>query len=174
MLGKIENKDRSYCDMAFKDAGDVIVLLGVNKEEKHACPEIDIELEKSVQKTCYEAIKLGIVKSAHDTAEGGLSVALAECAIEGEKGAVVNLDEEINNTSLLFDETQSRIILSIEPEQIFVLNDIAMLNRTPVDIIGKVSGKSLKIGNGNKRLIDVSVSKLAEAYKGTIPKIMGS
>jgi len=174
MLGIIENRNNSFCDMAFKDAGDIIILLGVNKEENGACPELDLELEKSVQKTCYEAIKLGIVKSAHDTAEGGLSVALAESCIEGEKGAVINLDEDIDNASLLFDETQSRIILSVSPEQIFALNDIAMLNRCPVNIIGKVGGKSLKITNGKKKLIDVNVPELSVAYRKSIPSLMGA
>ncbi|MCX5749074.1 MAG: phosphoribosylformylglycinamidine synthase subunit PurL [Candidatus Saganbacteria bacterium] len=172
MLGRIDKN--ACCDMAFRDNGDIIVLLGVNKEEQGECPDIDIELEKSVQKTAYEAIKIGAVKSAHDTSEGGLAAALSECCIEGGRGAVVTFDEKIDNGSLLFDETQSRIILTIDPSQIFVLNDIAMLNKTPVDIIGKVSGKSLKISNGKKKLIDMPVNRLSTAYKSAISDIMGA
>ena len=172
MLGLIDNKKSSFCSMGFKDTGDLIVLLGINKEEKHACPEIDIQLEKAVQKTCLEAIGLGIIKSAHDCSDGGLSVAMAECTIEGKTGAVISLNDEIDSSALLFDETQSRIILTIDPEQIFVLNDLAMLNKTPFSIIGKVGGKKLIINKGKKKLIEANVSDLVSAFRDSIPNIM--
>ncbi|MEK7376270.1 MAG: phosphoribosylformylglycinamidine synthase subunit PurL, partial [Candidatus Margulisiibacteriota bacterium] len=106
MLGVIDDA-KHYCTMGFKDKGDIIVLLGINKEEKSVCPEIDVELERSVQKTCLEAIKIGIVKSAHDTSEGGLACCLAECSVTGKLGAVILLNEELNGGSLLYDECQS-------------------------------------------------------------------
>ncbi len=174
MLGLIENKGNNYCSMSFKDSGDVIVLLGTNKEEKNACPSLDLELEKSVQKTCYEAIRLGIAKSAHDTSEGGLSVALAECCIEGNKGALISLDDKLNSGSLLFDETQSRIIMTIDPDQVFALSDLAMLNGAPLEIIGKVSGSRLEIKNGKKKLVDTEIKKLCDAYRNSIPTKMRS
>jgi phosphoribosylformylglycinamidine synthase len=168
--------------MSFKETGDIVVLLGQNSEEESACPKLDLGLEKSVQKTCLEAIKTGIIKSAHDTSEGGLAVALSECCIEGSIGAVVTLDDtphlnvgcNINNLSLLFDETQSRIIVTISPENIFSLSDIASLNKTPISIIGKISGKKLVISKGSLKLINLPVLKLQDAYKNAIPKIMGA
>ncbi len=174
MLGLIENKSNSYCTMGFKDEGDIIVLLGRNKAEQHVCPSFDQELERSVQRTAYEAIRLGAVKSAHDTSEGGLSVALAESCIEGGIGAVITLDDKLKSDQLLFAESQSRIIMSISPDQIFVINDLATLNNTPMAIIGKVGSKALKISSGGKQIINVPLGKLEEAYKGSIPSLMGA
>ncbi len=173
MLGVIE-ESKHFCTMGFKDKGDIIILLGLNKEEKAICPEIDLELEASVQKTCLEAIRLGIVKSAHDTSEGGLAVSLAESSIAGGIGAVVSLSDEINEGSLLFDECQSRIVITVAADNIFAINDLAMINKTPISIIGKVKGKELVINTPEKKLLSLKITELADAYKGSLPKTMGA
>ncbi|MFA5098303.1 MAG: phosphoribosylformylglycinamidine synthase subunit PurL [Candidatus Margulisiibacteriota bacterium] len=173
MLGVIEEA-KHFCAMGFKDKGDIIILLGLNKEEKAVCPEIDLELEASVQKTCLEAIRLGIVKSAHDTSEGGLAVSLAESSIAGGIGAVVSLSDEISEGSLLFDECQSRIVITVAAEKIFAINDLAMINKTPISIIGKVKGKELVINTPEKKLLSLKITELSDAYKGSLPKTMGA
>ncbi|MEK7376080.1 MAG: hypothetical protein AABZ57_02780, partial [Candidatus Margulisiibacteriota bacterium] len=73
-----------------------------------------------------------------------------------------------------YDECQSRIIVTAAAEQIFALNDIAMINKTPVSIIGKAGGKNLEISNAGKKLVKSSVARLTEAYKGSLPRIMGA
>src|SRR3990172_13432208 len=93
----------------FKDEGDVIILLGRNREEiglseylkeihykiRGVPPQLDLELEKKVQDLCLYGIKQGIIKSAHDTSEGGLAVAIAECCMRSEDngniGALIDL-----------------------------------------------------------------------------------
>lgn len=170
MLGLIDNTP--HMDMAFKSRDDVIVLLGRNTEEKSSCPGLDIELEKSVQKTCLEAVRSGIVRSAHDTAEGGLAVAVAECCIEGGIGAKVSLDEKIPNIDLLFGESQSRILVSVRPSDIFKISAIARQHGTPLSIIGKVGGTALKINNGRKKLVDIKLRRITSAYRDSIPDIM--
>ncbi len=107
MVGLIKDKAKIVTQY-FKKAGDIILLLGKNKEElggseylktvhglkKGKCPSVDLRLEKSVQKTTLEAIEKGLVQSAHDCSEGGLAVALAESCISNpakKLGAVVNL-----------------------------------------------------------------------------------
>ncbi len=170
MLGLIDKTP--FVDMAFKDKDDLIILIGINKEEKSICPDLNLSFEKSVQDTCLQAIKKGIVKSAHDTSEGGLAVALAECCIEGKIGAVVAMNENINNISLLFDECQSRIIITINPSDIFVFTSIAKSNSAPFSIIGKVGGSSLKINNKKKKLVDIKVAKISKAYNNSISEIM--
>ncbi|MFA5104308.1 MAG: phosphoribosylformylglycinamidine synthase subunit PurL [Candidatus Margulisiibacteriota bacterium] len=170
MLGLIDNTP--HMNMSFKDKDDLIVLLGTNTQEKGACPRLDIELEKNVQKTCLHAIRSGVAKSAHDTSEGGLAVALAECCIEGGIGAKVSLEEKMNNISLLFGESQSRIIITIKPGDIFSLTGLAKKFGAPISVIGKVGGSSLKINNGKKKLVDIKLGKIASAYKDSIPLVM--
>jgi phosphoribosylformylglycinamidine synthase len=189
MLGLIEGENENeinYSTMGFKDEGDVIILLGKNKDELGGSeylkvihgnvagrpPELDLGTEKSVQQTCLEAVRLGLVRSAHDTAEGGLAVAISESCIAGGMGAMISLIDEIKSVPLLFSETQSRIIISIAPESLFLFEKIAVRHRASFDVIGKVGGADLIIKKGNKQLIEVPIKKLRGEYYGSIEKIM--
>ncbi|OGC29102.1 phosphoribosylformylglycinamidine synthase II [candidate division WOR-1 bacterium RIFOXYB2_FULL_48_7] len=170
MVGIIKDIERR-ATVPFKADGDLIILLGANQEDD-GLPKIDLDLESRVQKACLEAIKIGIVKSAHDLAEGGLAVALAEASILGNKGGVVHLAEKISAASLLFGETQSRILLTIDPDNIFSLSDLAMLLKVPCAIIGKVTGQRLTVYNRKKKLLDQPVKQLSKQYFQAIPNLL--
>jgi len=181
MVGLIRDK-KNIVTQHFKAAQDIILLLGKNKNElggseylktihglkQGKCPSIDLNLEKSVQKTALEAIEKGLVKSAHDCSEGGLAVALAECCISHpakKLGAEINLAAgNLRNDALLFGESQSRIILSAKINNVKKILQIAKKNKTPVSIIGKVSGARLVIN----RLINVSVNDLYKTSNSAI------
>ena len=174
MAGVIEDCDQ-LCSMPFKDEGDLIVLIGENKEEiggseylkvfhnleKGLPPQIDLSLEKSVQEVCRESIKAGIISSAHDCADGGLAVTLAECCITGKKGAKVEINSKIRNDALLFGETQSRIVISLPEKNLDSLKEIANKFEAPIQVSGKIEGDSLKIGN----LIDIKIEQLRKAWE---------
>ena len=85
-------------------------------------PIVDFDLERRVQMVTREGIRRGWVRSAHDCAEGGLAIALAESCIANQFGAAINLG--LTNDSLkrrwdeiLFAESASRILVSVTPEQ---------------------------------------------------------
>ncbi|MEW6095097.1 MAG: phosphoribosylformylglycinamidine synthase subunit PurL [bacterium] len=174
MLGIIEG--HRVDGMGFKDEGDMIVLLGETKEELGGSeylkqiygkvagkpPAIDLELENNIQTTCLQAIGQGIIKSAHDCSEGGLAVALAECCIVGKIGAEINIDSTfIEPHYLLFSESQSRIILTLNKENLEDLEKIASSHQVTFSILGKVTGGRLKINNW----IDVRHSSLESQWK---------
>jgi phosphoribosylformylglycinamidine synthase len=178
MAGIIEDCDQ-LCTMLFKNNGDLIVLIGENKEEiggseylkvfhnmeKGLPPQIDLSLEKSVQDACRESIQAGIISSAHDCADGGLAVTLAECCITGKKGAKVEINNtDIRNDALLFGETQSRIVVSLLEKNLDSLKEIANKYEAPIQILGKVEGNSLKIDN----LINLEVEQLKKAWERAI------
>lgn len=170
MVGIVKDIEKR-CSVPFKEEGDVVVLLGSTKKEG-LVPELDLDLERRVQLTCLEAISVGIANSAHDLAEGGLAVALAESAISGNKGALINLEGELDPGEQLFSESQSRILLTVPAEKIFSLSDIAMLYQVPCSIIGKVGGKKLQVFKNCRCLIDQAVAKLSEVYNSALPRLL--
>src|SRR5262249_45628522 len=127
----------------FKDAGDVIALLGVTKDDlsvseyartvlgksteeliaEGRVPQLDIELEKQVQETLLKLVDQNLIKSAHDCSDGGLAVAIAECCFSSLGREAIGAEVKLNlnglsNEGLLFGETPSRIVISVSPENI--------------------------------------------------------
>jgi phosphoribosylformylglycinamidine synthase len=186
MVGLVEDLAH-VTTIAFKNEEDIIILLGQTGDELAASaylslihgleagkpPELNMELEKRVQKAARELIKEGLVISAHDCAEGGLAVALAECCLAGKKGAEVTLTENIRPSSILFGESQSRIVISIRKEKIeTVLQNLTKAN-IPHKVIGAVEGEALSIaGSGWK--VRVALEDVEEKYRGAIKCIMNS
>ena len=146
----------------FKAAGDIVVLLGRTREElggseylklihntvKGTPPWIDLKLEQAIQNCCIEAIESGILRSAHDISDGGLAVALAECGIGGRDNALgvrAEMREMIRGDALLFSESQSRILVSMQEKDLGQLQEIASRHAVPLQVIGAVGGSRFSI-----------------------------
>lgn len=185
MVGLIEDL-KHITTSWFKKEGDLIVLLGKNKQElggseylkvihnlvKGKPPQIDLNFEKRVQETCPEAIQVGIIKSAHDCSEGGLAIALVECCITNPDrifGAKIELSDNIRTDALLFGETQSRIVVSISPDSLKKLEKIARKYKVPCVVIGEVTSDGLSINDW----IDISSEQLKDLYYNSIGSLMG-
>ncbi len=185
MLGIID--DLKYITTAnFKAPGDLIVLLGKNTDEIGGseylariynkvlgdAPEIDLDLEKRVQRTCLDGIRLGLIKSAHDVSDGGIAVALAECCMidkENLLGCEVELKDDIRPDFLLFGEGQSRIIVTVEEGDLKKFEEICFKNEIPYAVIGVASeGKRIKINDW----IELEIEKVADLYYNAIRRIM--
>lgn len=190
MVGIIDDI-KKICTQHFKKENEAIILLGTSKEDlggseylkeihkllKGDAPELDLYLEEAVQKTAKEAIKRGLVSSAHDCSEGGLSVALAECCISSKDkmvGAVIdNLDFSIRKDALLFGESQSRIILACNSGSAKKIKGIADKNKAPFRIIGRTQGRNLKILGKHKEIIDLTLENLSEHWRQALKKHIG-
>jgi phosphoribosylformylglycinamidine synthase II len=179
LLDRIEH----HTTLWFKAEGDVIVLLGRTREELGASeylalhhgkvcgapPWIDLDVEKRVQQLCLAAITEGVVRSAHDVAEGGLGVALAECCISGPGaglGVVVELEGSIRPDALLFGESQSRIIVSLRRRYLSRLRELAAAAEVPLSVLGEVRGRRLVISP----LIDLDLEDLRRAWSNALPR----
>jgi phosphoribosylformylglycinamidine synthase II len=195
MLGVIEDA-KHITTQWFKETGDVVLLLGVTRndlgasellsaltgEAAGAVPKIDLSEEKKVQDACLKAIQAGLVSSAHDCAEGGLAVALAESCFASYGragiGAKIDLGEHANlsnltdSTALLFAESPSRIVLSAKPENVAGVKELAAEIGAVVAVIGEVGGDNLIVTLNNEVLVDGSVAKLEEVWNGTLPKTL--
>ncbi len=122
-------------------------------------PHVELELEVEVQSVVRDLIRGGLVKSAHDCSEGGLAVALAECCFNpgGLLGADVNLencggsragcagDTPASTEAALFNESQSRIVISIAPTNLRRAMSFLRKRSVPFEQLGKVGGDELRV-----------------------------
>jgi phosphoribosylformylglycinamidine synthase len=185
MVGLIEDIDH-ITTQGFKDEGDIIVLLGTNKEEiggseylkvvygmeRGGVPELDLESEKKVQQCCLEGIRKGYIKSAHDCSEGGLAVALAECCISGRVGAKVALEDKMRKDVLLFGESQSRIIVTVSRENLPEVVDLAGEIGIDCSEIGRVEGNTLEIKVAGRKDIELPVKDMEVCWREALKCIM--
>ncbi len=162
MVGLIEQAEQTMTQW-FKQAGDVIILLGATREdlggteylrvahhrEQGEPPYLNLDTEKALQACALTLIRDGVVQSAHDCSDGGLAVALAECCLSNPTqalGAVVRLDGyTIRRDALLFGESQSRIVLSVKAEAAETVLKAAQAMGVPAAKIGTVGGERLVI-----------------------------
>ncbi|MFC1517366.1 phosphoribosylformylglycinamidine synthase subunit PurL [Candidatus Margulisiibacteriota bacterium] len=173
-------------NISFKDESDIVVLLGKTRNaiggseylklyhgmETGKPPAIHLDLEKRLQTLMLEAIEKGYIKSAHDTAEGGLAITLAESALVGKKGIDVELNEDIRNDAQLFGETQSRIVITCEKAKTADIKKLADKFEIPFYEIGQVKGDEFKISLNGAEIIRHPVAKLEEVYNTSFAKVM--
>ncbi|MCR8644541.1 phosphoribosylformylglycinamidine synthase subunit PurL [Paenibacillus sp. N1-5-1-14] len=185
MVGLVHDTDH-ITTQAFKQAGDVIILLGETKAELGGSefqyivhnvtegrpPVLDLETEKRLHKTVLGAIQQGLVASAHDLSEGGLAVALAESCMSSGIGAEVNFASELRPDHALFSESQSRILLSTTAVKVDALVEWIVSQGVPHQVIGTVQGEELNIQVNGKGAVSASVRSLEKTWKDAIPCLM--
>jgi phosphoribosylformylglycinamidine synthase len=165
MVGLIED-ERHVTTQFFKSAGDAIILVGdighemgathflkVCHGRKEGCPpRLDLARELAVQNAVRELIRAGLVKSAHDCSEGGLSVALAESCFNpsGLLGAEIDLRDWSHGSAAttLFNESQSRIVISVAENNVSPVFDLLGKSDVPATRLGVVAGEFLFIEAG--------------------------
>ncbi len=193
MVGLVE--DLSHITTSFfKDEGDVIFLLGEDKEEIGGseylkvihnkvvgnCPQVNLDEEKNLQEILLKLIRKGLIKSAHDVSEGGIIAAIAECCIinqEKQIGCEVEVPIKSRKDFSLFSESQSRIIITTSPTNSPILENELKLGHKQersssikFTRLGTVGGSSLKI----KNIFEITITELSDIYYETIPRIMSS
>ncbi|MEE9613365.1 MAG: phosphoribosylformylglycinamidine synthase subunit PurL [Thermodesulfobacteriota bacterium] len=185
MVGLIDDI-KTHTAQWFKEEGDLIVLMGTTREEvggseylhlvhgleRGMPPSIDLSAEKNLQDACREAIRTGIIISAHDVSEGGLAVALSEGCLnpDGPVGAVVEMEAGgIRPDAFFFGESQSRIVVSLKEDRLDALKGIAEPLGVELDVIGRVGGGVLKIND----LIDLPVEEFSRAWEGGLKHVVG-
>ncbi len=83
-------------------------------------------------------------------------------------GADVNIPVKTRKDFSLFSESQSRIIVSINPKNKNEFEKILNDSKQIFTYLGRTGGKNLKVNDE----INVSLDEIAEKYYLTIPRIM--
>jgi phosphoribosylformylglycinamidine synthase II len=166
---------------AFRGEGDDIVLLGEGSGElggseylnvlhrlvRGRPPHLDLARERGLIDLLSRTAAAGILRSAHDCSDGGVAVALAECAFDtGGIGCTIDLPglndgnrtaTSIDDIRVLFGESASRAIVSVRPADRAALMQLADTGGVPARLIGSTGGSRLVLRTGGRTLIDVPI-----------------
>jgi phosphoribosylformylglycinamidine synthase len=144
---------------------------------------LNLDREVALQALVLKAIEQGLVQSAHDCSEGGLAVALAECCLSapsGPMGAEAVLDAgNLRRDSLLFGESQSRIVISVKQTDLITIKALAVETNVQLSVLGFVGGRNLTISirDGQDRenvWIDRPSRDLDLIWRGALRSALGS
>jgi len=176
MVGRLPDA-RHACQLGFQHAGDQIALVGpftpsldaselaklLGQALPDGLPAVDVNAVRDAHAAVRHAVRTGALSSAHDIAEGGLAVALAECCLAGGIGAEVELQDTTQQLSAaLFGEGPGGFLISGHAGALRELGA-----RAPLRIIGRVGDELLSIveaGAGAGTMITLTLSELADAH----------
>jgi len=184
VIGRMEDA-RKAVTMDIKKPGDLIYLLGTTKRELGASeylasyglastcvPKVDAHKALKRYQGLHRAIMKGLVSAAHDISDGGLAVSLAEMAFAGDLGIKVDLGRvqsqgAMNDTEILYSETQSRILIAVSPEHASEIEDIFQedIRRIGHSII---QNSMIITGQDDAVIIDHDLNSLKLAWKSTL------
>ena len=184
MVGLIDDIN-NLMTVNFKEKDDLIVVLGslngqlggseylkiLHNKVEGPISNINISLERKVQETCLESIKAGLLNSAHDLSDGGLSVSLAESVIMSDSnlGAEINVVRKLEDVELLFGECPSVIVVTLNQDNLYNLVKIAKSHDIHTQTIGKVTDNNHLIIND---LISLSKDTLKDCYYNALKEKM--
>lgn len=135
-------------------------------------PTVDLAAEHRLQQLVRRLHAEGLLASAHDCSDGGLAVALAECAILGGCGFAGDegIDLGARLDAALFGEAQGRIIVTLPPDVFRQgggsarLEDLARELGVPAVRLGRVTAEE-RFSFGP---IEATVRELTEAYEALL------
>ena len=181
MIGLVEDT-KHVTTIPFKAKGDLIYMLGTSRDdisssqyvvhhhgiEASPVPFFSLEEEYANQEQLKELIRKGVIASAHDVSEGGLFITLLESAMQGGLGFDITTDVEIRPDAYLFGESQSRIVVSVTPENEESFIDLMMLNGVEFDLLGHVTKGSIRVDDEDWGM----VSDYAKPYQNALGEVL--
>ena len=186
MVGLIEDA-ATVVRRAFRGEGDAIVLLGAGRGElggseylkvvhglvRGTPPVLDLELEAALQRLLVAGVAAGLIRSAHDCAEGGLAVTLAECCFNTGLGASVevpsvDVETAFASVATLFGESASRVVVSVQADRTAELVAAAQAGGVPAAAIGRVGGERIRIAMAGQIAIDEPLAEAEDIWSRVI------
>ncbi|HXG15058.1 MAG TPA: phosphoribosylformylglycinamidine synthase subunit PurL [Calidithermus sp.] len=180
VVGVLDDAGRATTQW-FKGPGHRIALLGpdavslggseylwaVHRTLAGRLAPLDLALERRVQAAVVAAIEAGLVLSAHDCAEGGLAVALAECCLTGPEpvGATVAVPGAGRSDVVLFGEGPSRVVVSVPGARTLEFEALMAESAIPWRWIGTTGGERLRIRRGETTVVDAALAGLEQAWR---------
>jgi phosphoribosylformylglycinamidine synthase len=167
MVGLLEDV-RLTVPTAFS-AGNAVVLLGERPTRLGASeylpdsdvfPRFDLAAERRLAELLRALAARRLLRSAQDVADGGLAVALAECALLGACGVTVQVDG-VSLDVALFSEDQGRAVVTCAPSDVDTVLALAAEHVVPAFVAGQTGGDVLVIAGA----VEVSLAQMRDAWE---------
>jgi len=186
VVGVIEDAD-AVVRRTFRRSGDVVILLGESRGElggseylkvvhgliRGVPPALDLDRERALQKLLVDGAAAGLIRSAHDCAEGGLAVTVAECCFDTGLGVEIgtpgtNADEMWRDLMTLFGESASRAVVSVEPQYAPEFLHRAADAGVPAMDIGRVGGDRIRMSVDGRVVVDDTLHEIERLWSTAI------
>ena len=178
VLGVMEDV-RRRTPSAFGAEGEAVFLLGETRAELSGSewahvvhghlgglpPVVDLQAERALASLLHDAV--GLLTSAHDLSEGGLSQALAESALRHGVGVTVNGSDD--SFIDLFSESAARCLVTVRPGDEGALEAMAGALGVPVRHLGTTGGDAFTVDGA----FSIPLDELRTAWTGTLPAALG-
>jgi phosphoribosylformylglycinamidine synthase subunit PurL len=187
VVGVLDEAER-LTTQRFKGEGHRVALLGPedvslggsehvwvrHRTVAGALAPLDLGLERRVQAAVQAAVAADLVSAAHDCAEGGLAVALAEACVSGGKpvGCQVALGTSGRADLVLFGEGPSRVVVEVAPARAREFEALMAEGAIPWRWIGTTGGRTLSIRVGVTTIVDLDLQRITEAWRGGVERHM--
>jgi phosphoribosylformylglycinamidine synthase II len=180
MIGLIDDYGKRL-GASFRAEGDFVLLIGSSHNDlggseflkvEHGVvagrpPALDLTREMAVNRLILNAVQSGYLHSAHDCAEGGMLVALAECCMLGGigvRGPGIRPEGPLRLDAAFFGESPGRYIVSVASRAMPELQSLARRHNVEISLLGLAGGDSLEF----EGQVKVSLAELQYAWEGTI------
>jgi phosphoribosylformylglycinamidine synthase len=177
---------RKSATIAFKDIGDVIVLIGERKgqlgqslwlrelhgREDGPPPKVDLDQERQVGDYVRAHIESGCLTAVHDVADGGVAAAVAEMALAGNLGALLYPVQPFGIAGSFFAEDQGLYVATVADRSLLGFLSGATIAGIPVEPIGRTIANRL-IFELNEGDFVVPLADLRRAHEAFFPRLMG-
>src|SRR6266436_239344 len=178
MIGVIDDYRRRL-EAGLKNEGDFVLLVGSSHNDlggseylkvEHGTvagrpPAIDFASETAVNRLILAAARSGLLRSAHDCADGGMLVGLAECCLLGGMGVrcpALRPEAPLRLDAAFFGETPGRFIVSAPSRAMPELQTLARRHHVEISLLGMAGGETVEF-EGQFRL---SLEEMRQAWEG--------
>ncbi len=183
MVGLVETLDRRPPGVKLVEEG-ALVLLGdpgqagatlagsrwadaAHGHRGGTLPELDTTRHRAVAALVRDFVKEGALAGAHDVADGGLGLALAEMAVRSGVGVRVT---GVDGHRGLFSEAPSRVLVCVEPDRLDGVLSTAEAAAVPATVLGTAGGDRIVVDG----LVDLDLTTAVERWTGVLPTVMAS
>ncbi|WP_267387968.1 phosphoribosylformylglycinamidine synthase subunit PurL [Sphingomonas sp. GC_Shp_3] len=172
--------------VAFKGTGDVIVLIGsrtghlgqslwlreIHGREDGAPPPVDLDAERAAGDFVRAGIRAGALTAVHDVSDGGVAVTIAEMALAGGVGAMLNAPLPCGIACALFGEDQGLYVATVADHLLMETLKRGYAAGVEIERIGRTIADRIIFELPDDDHV-VTLADLRAAHEGFFPALMG-